>query len=281
MERGFDPVCGMNVSKLERTVTLTHQKETITFCGEPCKERFAESPEKYLGMPLIRIRDVWKVYQKGGSETAALRGLDLHVWEGDFMASVGASGSGKSTVLNMIGLLDRPTKGNIWIRGRDVATLSEDERSTMRADLFGFIFQQYNLIPWLSAEENAMLPRLFTNRRIDRKMLAAQFEEFGLKDRMRHHPVEMSGGEQQRTAILRSLANDPNIILGDEPTGNLDSATGERLLQYLVRLHDEKAKTLIVVTHDPGIAEQAHQIIAIKDGRSVQNHRAHQKMYAA
>lgn len=277
-ERIIDPVCGMNVANLKHT-TKTYQGKTISLCGDACKQRFTESPKRFLGTPLIACENVWKVYQKGGAETAALRGVDLHIWEGDFVVIIGASGSGKSTVLNMIGLLDRPTSGKILIRGRDAATFSEDERANIRANMFGFVFQQYNLIPWLTAFENATLPRIFANRDVDAARIKNEFDRFGLKDRMGHLPVEMSGGEQQRTALLRSLANDPDVILGDEPTGNLDSKTGMKILQGLIDLHDQQNKTLIVVSHDAGVADLGHQILTIKDGVSVQNHQTHRAEY--
>lgn len=274
-----DPVCGMNVAALTHTAKHIHKKKAFTFCGDYCKNRFKETPDRFLGTPLIRCENVWKVFKKGGVETAALRGLYLNIWEGDFVVIIGASGSGKSTVLNMIGLLDRPTKGKVFIKGRDASTFSEDERALIRSKLFGFVFQQYNLIPWLTAYENAILPIMFAGGRVDQKTISEEFDRYGLKDRMTHLPVELSGGEQQRTALLRSLSNNPAVILGDEPTGNLDSKTGMRILNGLIRMHDEQNKTLIIVSHDAGVAALGHQILTIKDGMSVQDHHAYRSQY--
>lgn len=275
----IDPVCGMNVASLTRTTKLIHKRKSQIFCSEYCKKRFRETPERFLGTPLIRCENVWKVFQKGGVETAALRGLYLNIWEGDFVVIIGASGSGKSTVLNMIGLLDRPTKGKVFIKGRDASTFSEEERAQIRSKLFGFVFQQYNLIPWLTAYENAVLPILFAGGQVDQKAISEEFERYGLKERMSHLPVELSGGEQQRTALLRSLSNNPSVILGDEPTGNLDSKTGMRILNGLIRMHDEQNKTLIIVSHDAGVAALGHQILTIKDGISVQDYSAYRSQY--
>ncbi|MBI5742293.1 MAG: ABC transporter ATP-binding protein, partial [Candidatus Niyogibacteria bacterium] len=202
-----------------------------------------------------------------------------HIWEGDFVAIIGPSGSGKSTALNMIGLLDKPTAGNIYLRGQDISLLDDDERSARRSETFGFVFQQYNLIPWLTAFENVTLPLIFSGKPVITDKVNAGFAELGLAERALHRPFELSGGEQQRTALLRALVNDPQIILGDEPTGNLDSATGNKILEILIALNKTRKKTLIIVTHDADIAEKADQVIAFKDGRLVRDHRAHKKTY--
>jgi len=272
-----DLVCGMTVLGLARVVTGTYRGKTYQFCSEQCLTRFRKNPKKYFGPPLLELWNVWKIFKTGGAETQALRGFDLHVWEGDFVAIIGASGSGKSTVLNMIGLLDRPTKGQMFVNGRDMNALAEDDRARLRSRMFGFVFQQYNLIPWLSAYENVILPLIFSDRTVDRKKVEREFDQFGIKQRMTHRPHELSGGEQQRTALLRALANDPEIILGDEPTGNLDSVTGAKILERLIDLNKREKKTLIIVTHDAAIADLADQIIAVKDGKSVQNHQAHRR----
>ena len=272
-----DLVCGMTVEGLARKIEGTYRGKTYQFCSTQCLARFKKDPKKYFGTPPLELHNVWKVFDTGGVETQALRGFDLHVWEGDFLAIIGASGSGKSTVLNMIGLLDRPSKGQIFVRGKDVSKLAEDERARLRSEIFGFVFQQYNLIPWLSAYENVLLPLIFADRPFDRKKIEREFDQFGLKERMTHRPHELSGGEQQRTALLRALANRPEIFLGDEPTGNLYSATGAKILDRLIDLNKREKKTLIIVTHDAAIADLADQIIAVKDGKSVQNHESRRK----
>ena len=275
----IDPVCGMDLKEFGDLIFVNYKKEQIYFCGKGCEDRFKENPEKFLQEPLIRLRNVWKVFNIGKAETVALQGLDLHIWEGDFVSIIGASGSGKSTALNMIGLLDRPSSGKIFFKGKDVSLFSDEERAGFRTNIFGFVFQQYNLIPWLTAYENVTLPSLFAQKKINEKKLQASFQEAGLKERMLHRPFEMSGGEQQRTALLRALANDPEIILGDEPTGNLDSATGNKILEMLVNLNKTQKKTLIIITHDADIAGKADQVIALKDGKLVRNHQVHKKIY--
>lgn len=274
-----DPVCGMNVSAFSDAAKISHMGEDILFCSQWCAARFQKDPEKFLGEPLLHLSDVWKIFQMGEARTEVLRGLDIHIWKGDFVAVIGASGSGKSTVLNMLGLLDRPTSGRVLLRGADVARLSDEERAMLRSKTFGFVFQQYNLIPWLTAYENATLPLVFAGSLANQERVAARFEEIGMSHRLMHRPLELSGGEQQRVALLRALANDPEIILGDEPTGNLDSETGERILNILIDLNKQHGKTLVIVTHDAGIAEKADQVIALKDGQVVRNHQKHKKIY--
>ncbi|MBI4993971.1 ATP-binding cassette domain-containing protein [Candidatus Wolfebacteria bacterium] len=260
---------------------MPHKSENFYFCGEFCKERFKKNPEKFSGEPIISLKNIVKAFQMGDSQTQALRGLNLNIWEGDFVAIIGASGSGKSTALNMIGLLDKPTSGEIFLNGKNVSLLGDEERARLRSEFFGFIFQQYNLIPWLTAFENAALPLIFANKNITQKKeeIEKKFEEVGIEKRMEHRPAELSGGEQQRVALLRALSNNPEIIIGDEPTGNLDSATGNKILEMLINLNKIDKKTLIIVTHDADIAEKADQIIAIKDGQLVKNHQTHKKIY--
>ena len=274
-----DPVCGMDLSEHPDVPETIHKGTMFYFCGNECEERFKKDPDRFQGEPLIRLNKVWKTFQLGGVETKVLRGLDLHIWEGDFVALIGPSGSGKSTALNMMGLLDRPTSGHIYLEGNDVSLLSDDERALLRSKTFGFVFQQYHLIPWLSALQNATLPLIFSGKKIDESAVNADFENIGLKDRVHHRPFELSGGEQQRTALLRALANNPTIILADEPTGNLDSMTGNKILEILLDLNKVRKKTLIIITHDAGIAEKANQIVTFKDGHLVRNHHAHKKMY--
>ena len=277
--RRIDNVCGMDLSKEADVIEISRQGERFYFCGKGCEERFKKDPERFQREPLVKLNNIWKIFKPGEVEIKVLRSLDLHIWEGDFVAIIGASGSGKSTALNMIGLLDRPTSGQIFLNGKDVSLLNDDQRAELRSKTFGFVFQQYNLIPWLTAYENATLPLIFSGKKIDTERFNARFREIGLKERSTHRPFELSGGEQQRAALLRALANDPEIILGDEPTGNLDSTTGNKILELLLNLNKTKKKTLIIVTHDADIAEKADQIIAFKDGRLVRDHQIHKKTY--
>lgn len=267
----------MDLSEYADVPEFVHNGKTFYFCGEHCEERFQKDPNRFQGEPLIRINKVWKLFSAGPIETQVLKGLDLHVWDGDFVAIIGPSGSGKSTALNMIGLLDRPTSGSVFLGGIDTSLLNDDERAELRSKTFGFVFQQYNLIPWLTAFENTTLPLIFSGKDIEAGKIESRFEEMGLTERMSHHPFELSGGEQQRIALLRALANEPDIILGDEPTGNLDSETGNKILEILINLNKAEKKTLIVVTHDSDIAAQADQVIAFKDGHLVRNHYTHRR----
>ena len=274
-----DPVCGMALGGLKKVVTLAHGGDQFCFCSEFCRDRFVSDPNRFTGIPLLELVDVYKTFMIGDVETHVLRGMSLRIWEGDFVVIIGASGSGKSTTLNMIGLLDRPTSGSILLKGKDISTLSDEEQALLRANFFGFVFQQYNLIPWLTAYENVVVPSIFAHRKIDKDRIMRGFEEMGLAHRIKHHPSELSGGENQRVALLRASVNDPVILIGDEPTGNLDSATGEKILALLLRLNTEKKKTLVIVTHDSGIAGRANQLLTIKEGVLVQNHGTHVREY--
>jgi ABC-type lipoprotein export system ATPase subunit/YHS domain-containing protein len=278
-KKKYDPVCGMDVSVFNDALKSSYKKNDFLFCSQWCKSRFENNPKKFSGEPLISLKDVWKVFQMGDTDTKVLREMNLNIWEGDFVALVGASGSGKSTSLNMMGLLDRPTSGSVFLKGKNMSFLQDDERAVFRTHTFGFVFQQYNLIPWLTAYENVTLPLIFSNKKTDIKRIEDRFKEIGINTRMEHRPFELSGGEQQRVALLRALANDPDIILGDEPTGNLDSKTGEKILDILIDLNKRKGKTLVIVTHDAGIAERADQVIALKDGNVIRNHQEHKKIY--
>ncbi len=275
----IDPVCGMELSKFTETQKTVYKEKNFHFCGKQCQSKFEKNPDKFQGEPLIKLRDIWKIFKIGKVETKVLRGLNLHIWKGDFVVIIGSSGSGKSTALNIMSLLDRPTSGDIFLNGIDMSLLSDDERSKLRSETFGFVFQQYNLIPWLTAYENVTLPLIFSGKKIKTEQLNTSFEEIGLKERVTHRPFELSGGEQQRTALLRSLANNPEIILGDEPTGNLDSITGDKILDILINLNKVKGKTLVIVTHDDDIAEKADQVIIFKDGKLEHNHQVQRKMY--
>ena len=221
--------------------------------------------------PIIKLKDVWKTYKMGDVEVHALRGLDLEVYEGDFLAIQGPSGSGKSTAMNLIGCLDIPSKGQVYLNGQDISKLHESDLAQIRGRKIGFIFQQFNLINTLSALENVMLPMMFQNIPLNERTARAEklLTMVDLGDRMYHKPKELSGGQQQRVAIARALSVDPDVILGDEPTGNLDSKTGVTVLEFLKRLNKEEGKTIIMVTHDDVLAEQAQKITYLKDGAIV------------
>lgn len=221
---------------------------------------------------IIRLDNVWKIYRMGNVEVPALRGLNLEIKDGEFVAIMGPSGSGKSTSMNMVGCLDIPTKGRILLDNRDISKMTESELAQIRGRKIGFIFQQFNLIPTLTALENIMLPMIFQNKsKEDRVKRATELLELvDLGDRMNHKPTELSGGQQQRVAIARSLANDPEVILADEPTGNLDSKTGDSVMSFLCNLHATKGKTIIMVTHDAHVAESAERIELLMDGEIVE-----------
>ena len=278
-----DPVCGMDLTDLpEKEVSKeTVDGEIFSFCSEVCARRFKTDPKKFQGEPMIHLHDVWKVFHDGDVTTEVLRGINVHPWKGDFTVIIGASGSGKSTLLNMIGMLDRPTLGGLYLEERDTAAISDDERTILRSEKFGFVFQQYNLIPWLNAYDNVLLPRIFvpTRGNMEREHIEKHFSDIGLGERMDHRPTELSGGEQQRVALLRALANDPEIIIGDEPTGNLDSTTGDKILEMLIKLNKEEGRTLIIVTHDADIALKADQVITLKNGKTIPGNWSHQKTY--
>jgi putative ABC transport system ATP-binding protein len=216
---------------------------------------------------VAEVSALWRSYRLGENEVHALRGVDLAIEAGEYVAIVGPSGSGKSTLLNVLGCLDRPTSGTYRLGGRDVSDLSDDELSRVRSERLGFVFQNYNLIPQLDVLENVEVPLFYAGRpeREAREKATALATELGLGHRLRHRPTELSGGQQQRVAIARALANDPLVLLADEPTGNLDSKTGEEILGLLDRLHGE-GKTLVVVTHDPHVAARADRVVAMRDG---------------
>jgi putative ABC transport system ATP-binding protein len=229
---------------------------------------------------ILKIENVWKIYQLGEIELAVLKGINLEILPGSFVVILGPSGSGKSTMLNMVGCLDLPSKGKIFLEGRDISKMSEDELSQIRGRKIGFIFQQFNLLHNLNALENVMIPMIFQNKPEEERMERAKslLSSLGLGERMFHKPTELSGGEQQRIAIARALSNNPEIIVADEPTGNLDSATGKKIMEILTDLHKKEGKTIIVVTHDPTIANYSNQIVHIKDGQIVSNHFSEEKV---
>lgn len=217
---------------------------------------------------IIRLDDVWKIYPMGKVQVEALRGISLKIYNGEFVAITGASGSGKSTMMNLVGCLDKPTRGKIYLEEKDISSLRESRLAEIRGRKIGFIFQQFNLIPTLTALENVMLPMEFQNISPSKIKERAKriLEQVGLKDRMYHKPTELSGGQAQRVAMARSLANNPEVILADEPTGNLDSTTGKYIMDLLCELHEKEGKTVIMVTHDIHLVKYAKRIVKLKDG---------------
>jgi len=218
---------------------------------------------------MIELKNVRKIYQMGKVRVPALRGLDLTIEKGGFVAVMGPSGSGKSTMMHIIGCLDLPTEGQLLFEGTDVSKLNWEALAEIRGKKVGFVFQTFNLIPALTALENVELPLVFQGiPRSERQKRAKELlERVGLGDRAGHRPSELSGGEQQRAAIARALANDPEIILADEPTGNLDSESGRMILEILKELNEREGVTIVLVTHDPGVAQYAKRIIHLRDGR--------------
>jgi len=217
---------------------------------------------------VICTEDLWKTYEMGSEQVHALRGVNVEIRKGEYAAIMGPSGSGKSTLMNLIGCLDSPSKGSYWLAGRLVSDLDDDELAYIRNKEIGFVFQTFNLLPRATALHNVELPMIYngtpSEERQDRARKAlAQVE---LTERMMHKPNELSGGQRQRVAIARALVNNPSILLADEPTGNLDSQTGEEIMALFARLHRE-GNTIILVTHEPDIAQHAHRVIRLRDGK--------------
>ena len=227
-------------------------------------------------MRLLYLDGVTKDYLLGSTVVNALRGLSLSIEAGEIVAIMGPSGSGKSTLMHILGALDTPTGGTASLEGHDLQELSENELVTLRGKKVGFVFQTFNLIQALTAQQNVELPMIFlgVKKSVRSERARALLEKVGLGERVAHRPNELSGGERQRVAIARALANDPEIILADEPTGNLDSETGATILELLKRLSVEEGKTMILITHDPDAAAIAHRIVRLRDGRVVQEVRS-------
>ena len=218
--------------------------------------------------PLLALRGIHKYFGEGEARLHVLHGIDLEVMEGEFVAIVGQSGSGKSTLMNILGCLDRPSGGAYVLDGRDTATMGDDDLSEVRNRSIGFVFQSFQLVPQLTVLENVEVPLFYGGvSPADRHRIAkARLEEVGLGTRLLHRPPQLSGGEQQRVAIARALSNDPKLLLADEPTGNLDSATGEQILGLIRRLNEE-GRTIVMITHDLHVASAARRLVRILDGR--------------
>ena len=218
---------------------------------------------------IIRIENVWKKYDMGGAEPlVVLKEIDLEIKKGEFIAIAGPSGSGKSTMMNIVGALDKPSWGAVYLKNENISEMSESSLAFLRGKTIGFIFQQFNLLPTLTALQNVMLPMEIVDVPEDeaRKRAKKILSSLGLGDRLQHLPNELSGGQQQRVAIARSLSNSPEVILADEPTGNLDSKTGQFVMNFLKEIND-KGKTIVLITHDLHLVKYAKRIIHLKDGR--------------
>ena len=225
-------------------------------------------------MSLIVLDDVWKVYDLGEVQVEALRGATLSIAQGEYAALMGPSGSGKSTLMNLVGCLDRPSRGSYQLAGEEVGELSLDARANIRNRRIGFVFQNFNLLARTSALENVEMPLLYSHGITSRERhgrARGLLEQVGLGDRMDHHPGQLSGGQQQRVAIARSLVNQPDILLADEPTGNLDSRTSKEVIKLFQQLNEENGITLILVTHDREVAGNAKRVITLKDGEIVED----------
>jgi len=225
-------------------------------------------------MKVVVFDNVSKIYRTKFYEVVALKDINLEIEKGEFITIMGPSGSGKSTMLNLIGCLDKPTEGELYIKGTSISGLKDHELTDLRRNSIGFVFQQFNLIPTLTARENIELPMIFrrAESHIRKKKAEKLLEIVGLEDVADRKPVEMSGGQQQRVAIARALANDPEILLCDEPTGNLDSKTGEQVMEILKNLSEEREVTVVLVTHDESLKKYAERVVRLRDGRITDVH---------
>ena len=218
---------------------------------------------------MIEVKNLTKIFHMGSVEVPALQGVSFRLEYGEVVAIMGQSGSGKSTLMNILGCLDLPTSGEYYLEGKSIAGMSDDELAAIRNQKIGFVFQQFNLLPRMTVRRNAELPLLYNGGKPEREIhqqAEAILEAVGLGDRMEHRPTELSGGQQQRVAIARALINEPALILADEPTGNLDSRTGEEIMNLLLGLNKERGLTLVIVMHDPTIASRTQRVIRLRDG---------------
>jgi len=229
---------------------------------------------------MIELHDIYKTYQMGDVEVKALAGLSLHIAAGELTAVMGPSGSGKSTLMNILGCLDQPTSGDYILDGIKVSTLNDNQLATIRNRKIGFVFQSYNLLPRTRAVDNVEIPLIYAGDKNRREKALQALEAVGLAERADHKPSELSGGEQQRVAIARALINDPAIILADEPTGNLDTKTGEEIVGLFQRLNLERGITIVYVTHEPDIAQYTQRIIRIRDGKLEGDERVENQQFA-
>ena len=226
---------------------------------------------------LVEVKDICKIYNPGENEVRALDGVDLTIYENEFVAIIGHSGSGKSTLMNMLGCLDVPTSGSYYLNGQDVSRMTDDELSDIRNVEIGFIFQDFRLFPEYTVRDNILIPFYLDHRAPDEQMLHKLTEILGIAGKLHSRPAQLSGGQQQRVAIARALIANPRIVFADEPTGNLDTRTGEDTMRLLMECAAEFGQTLIVVTHNPEIAQKAQQIIKIEDGQILRGELQHEK----
>ncbi len=275
----YDIVCGMKLGD-KPTFKGLHKRKTYCFCTKDCQSEFKKNPKKFIeGTPVVELKNVYKEFDLGRVKVPVLHDLSLKIWEGDFVALMGVSGSGKSTAMNIMGLLDDVTKGKVYIDGKETSKMGSNELAGLRNEKIGFVFQQFNLLGALNCRDNISLPFFFKKKSSKLEQngnLDKLINNVGLKDRVEHKPLEMSGGEQQRAAIARALVDEPELVIADEPTGNLDSKTGKMIMDEFRKLND-KGKTLIVVTHDSNIANAAKRVLHLKDGRLISNHNNHKK----
>jgi putative ABC transport system ATP-binding protein len=240
-----------------------------THAGSAAQPSSASQPDRGNGgAPIVLTEDLSKQYLTGAASVHALRGISITVARGEMVAIMGPSGSGKTTLLNLLGCVDRPTRGRYWLDGEDASRLADGALSRIRNEKIGFIFQTFNLLPRLTALDNVRLPLLYSHRRIPREGPLAALQRVGLAPRTHHRPDQLSGGQQQRVAIARALVMQPSIVLADEPTGNLDSRSGEEIMQILQQLNGEGV-TIVIVTHDPRVAQHSTRVIEMHDGRVV------------